>query len=227
MAVKFWTLPRQLCCRGMCKLLSRCDTIQWCSYTQTDFPSNLNYDRKIVSEMGLWPNADLFSTNKLKFLKKRHKSVLSKQRLQNGAILFMPQCDKLVAPRRERSGARGMVCKWQIRIITAKTPHEFISEEEGIYDVIQDTKPTAVWYNTEGIVVSHHDDVIKFSVSLAICEGNPPVIGGFPSQRPVTRSFDVFFDLRPNKRLSNQSRRRWCETPLRSLWRHCNGTCTM
>ena len=27
----------------------------------------------------------------------------------------------------------------------------------------------------------------------------------FPTQRPVTRSFDVFFDLRPNKRLSKQS----------------------
>ena len=26
--------------------------------------------------------------------------------------------------------------------------------------------------------------------------------GDFPAQRPVTRSFDVFFDLRPNKRLS-------------------------
>ena len=26
--------------------------------------------------------------------------------------------------------------------------------------------------------------------------------GEFPSQRPVTRSFDVFFDLHPNKRLS-------------------------
>ena len=29
--------------------------------------------------------------------------------------------------------------------------------------------------------------------------------GEFPAQRPVTRSFDVFFDLRPNKRLSKQS----------------------
>ena len=34
------------------------------------------------------------------------------------------------------------------------------------------------------------------------------VTGGFLSQRPVTRSFDVFFDVRPNKRLSKQSRRR-------------------
>ena len=33
--------------------------------------------------------------------------------------------------------------------------------------------------------------------------GNPPVTGGFPSQRPVTRSFDVFFYLRLNKRFSN------------------------
>ena len=28
--------------------------------------------------------------------------------------------------------------------------------------------------------------------------------GEFPAQRPVTRSFDVFFDLCPNKRLSKQ-----------------------
>ena len=44
------------------------------------------------------------------------------------------------------------------------------------------------------------------------------------SQRPVTRSFDVFFDLRPNKRLSVQSRGWWFETPSRPLWRHCNET---
>ena len=41
-----------------------------------------------------------------------------------------------------------------------------------------------------------------FSALLAICAGNSPVPGEFPAQRPVTRSFDVFFDLRPNKRLS-------------------------
>ena len=41
-----------------------------------------------------------------------------------------------------------------------------------------------------------------FSALLAICAGNSPVPGDFPAQRPVTRSFDVFFDLRLNKRLS-------------------------
>ena len=30
-----------------------------------------------------------------------------------------------------------------------------------------------------------------FSALLAICAGNSPVPGEFPSQRPVTRSFDV------------------------------------
>ena len=57
-----------------------------------------------------------------------------------------------------------------------------------------------------------------FSALLALCEGNSPVTGEFPAQRPVTRSFDVFFDLR----LSEQSWGWWFETPSRSLWRHSN-----
>ena len=39
----------------------------------------------------------------------------------------------------------------------------------------------------------------KFAALLAICEGNPQVTGGFPSQRPVTRSFDVFFWSTPEQ----------------------------
>ena len=72
-----------------------------------------------------------------------------------------------------------------------------------------------------------HDDVIKW-------EHFPrywPFVRGIHwspvnspgSQRPVARSFDVFFDLRLNKRMSKQPRRRWIETPSKhSLWRHCN-----
>ena len=63
----------------------------------------------------------------------------------------------------------------------------------------------------------------KFSASLALCLGISLVTGEFPSQRPVTWSFDVFFDLCLNKWLSKQSRRRWFEMPPRSLWHHCNG----
>ena len=43
---------------------------------------------------------------------------------------------------------------------------------------------------------------------------------------PLIKATDAerwcFFDRRPNKRLSTQSRRRWLETPPRSLWHHSN-----
>ena len=44
-----------------------------------------------------------------------------------------------------------------------------------------------------------------FSALLALCEVNSPVTGEFPAQRPVTQTFDIFFDLRLNKRLNKQS----------------------
>ena len=46
--------------------------------------------------------------------------------------------------------------------------------------------------------------------------------GEFPAQRPVTQSFDVFFDLCLNKRLSKQSWGWWFEMLSHPLWRHCN-----
>ena len=42
-----------------------------------------------------------------------------------------------------------------------------------------------------------------FSALLALCAGNSLVTGGFPSQRPVTRSFDAFFDLGLNVWVNN------------------------
>ena len=69
-----------------------------------------------------------------------------------------------------------------------------------------------------------HDDVIKckhFRVT-------GPLFGEFTSHRwihlkkPAMWSLTVFLDLRPNKRLCRQSRRRWFETPRRSLWRPFN-----
>ena len=64
-----------------------------------------------------------------------------------------------------------------------------------------------------------------FSALLAICAGNSPVPCEFPAQRPVTRSFDIFFDLLLNKRLRKQSWGWWFETLSRPLWRHCNARC--
>ena len=66
-----------------------------------------------------------------------------------------------------------------------------------------------------------------FSALLALCAGNSPVIGEFPSQRPVTWSFYVFSHLCLNKRLRKQSWDWWFETPPCSLWHHCNAQCTL
>ena len=64
----------------------------------------------------------------------------------------------------------------------------------------------------------------NFSALLAICAGNSPVPGEFPAQRQVTRSFDVFFDLHSNKRLSKQWWGWWFETLSCPLWRQRNAT---
>ena len=65
------------------------------------------------------------------------------------------------------------------------------------------------------VILKANDDVIKWKhfprywpALLALCAGNSPAIGELPSQRTVTQSFDVFFDLRLNKRLNKQSGRR-------------------
>ena len=63
-----------------------------------------------------------------------------------------------------------------------------------------------------------HHQMETFSALLALCVGNSPETGEFPTQRPATRSFDVFFDLRLSKRPWGW----WFGTPSWSSWRHCN-----
>ena len=70
-----------------------------------------------------------------------------------------------------------------------------------------------------------HDDVIKwkhFPRYWPFVQGILQWPVNSPHKRPVTQSFDVFFDLRLNKRLSKQSRGWWFEMPSHTLWRHCN-----
>ena len=75
----------------------------------------------------------------------------------------------------------------------------------------------------QGMLAWWRHQMERFSALLAICAGNSPVTGEFATQRPVTRSFDVYFDLRPKERLSKQWWGWWFETLSRSLWRHRNG----
>ena len=71
----------------------------------------------------------------------------------------------------------------------------------------------------------NHDDVIKckhFPRYWPFVRWIPRSPVNSPHKWPVTRSFDVFFDLCLNKRLSKQSWGWWFETPSCPLWRHRN-----
>ena len=67
-----------------------------------------------------------------------------------------------------------------------------------------------------------------FSALLAFCDGNPPVTGRFPSQRPVTQSF-VFSLICPwrngwgNNRDAGDLRRRHANYDVTIMWRTVTG----
>ena len=73
----------------------------------------------------------------------------------------------------------------------------FIASQRNAWNVIDYTRPNIRWILHDGVIKWKH-----FPRLQAICAGNSPAPGEFPAQRPVTRNFDVLFDLRLNKRLS-------------------------
>ena len=86
----------------------------------------------------------------------------------------------------------------------------------GDHKVIQDRTHTPI--NRRIISSWGRHQMETFSALLAICAGNSP------HKKPVTRSFNVFFDLRLNQPLSKQWWGWWFETLSRSVWLHCNGS---
>ena len=124
---------------------------------------------------------------------------------------------------------------WSYSVLPIAEGNKFRQHYDGIRNILK-----AVWYPIKCVPVWFHVSKIyalivsiivvsqiwwrhqmeTFSVLLAICAGNSPVPSEFHAHRPVTRSFDVFFDLRLNKRLSKQSWSWWFETLSRPLWRH-------
>ena len=101
------------------------------------------------------------------------------------------------------------------------TGHRWIETSRRIYDIIVMGKGKPIPQDNKWWWWRYERET--FSALLALCAGNSPVNGEFPSQRPVTWSFDVFFDLCLNKRLSKQSWGWWFQTPSCPSWRHCNG----
>ena len=107
-------------------------------------------------------------------------------------------------------------CKlWVLcHMLWMQVPPEFI--------VTNDWASCGIWasaVNGQFMMTSSNGNI--FRVTGPLC-GEFTGPGEFPTQWPVTRSFDVFFDLCLNKRLSKQPWGWWFETPLWSLWRQCN-----
>ena len=96
------------------------------------------------------------------------------------------------------------------------------------------TMTTAMWWQVKNKSVLEYTEDIPYGTGHTLCflrddvikwkhfpRYRPFVRGINPAQRPVTRSFDIFFDLRLNKRLSKQSWGWWFETLSCPLWRQC------
>ena len=102
----------------------------------------------------------------------------------------------------------------------------FLAKEE-VSHIKEKTSFSAMKTRGAGVLFSAPDAMMTssngniFRVTGPLC-GEFTGPGEFPTQRPVTRSFDVFFDLRPNKRLSKQWPGWWFETLSRPFWRHRN-----
>ena len=78
-----------------------------------------------------------------------------------------------------------------------------------------------IWYAWHSIYMMTSSNGSIFRVTGHLC-GEFTGARGIPSKGLVTRSFDVFFDMRLNQRLSKQWWGWWFETLPRPLWRHCN-----
>ena len=105
--------------------------------------------------------------------------------------------------------------------------HRFrrVTQKIFIHDLISGGRPrTARWWTgirVRGLKMPHWRSFSWWRHQMETISALS-VTGEFPAQRPVTRSFDVFLDLRLNGRLSKQSWGWWFETPSRTLWRHSN-----
>ena len=126
-----------------------------------------------------------------------------------------------------RSIAQYNSCFYDIETRNLDRMHVFPTKKFGTGTILRHRLPESV-YQSPADPYWHkrkawwRHQMETFSALLAICAGNSPVSGEFSAQWPVTRSFDVFFDLCPNKRLSKQSWGWWFETPSGPLWRHSN-----
>ena len=97
------------------------------------------------------------------------------------------------------------------RVISRARISYYTHSIRGMYLLVSPLDACFFWHNTPNFCLCFVEgswcrfQMEIFSALLALCARKSSVSGELPKQRPVTRSFDVFFNLRLNKRLSKQS----------------------
>ena len=127
-----------------------------------------------------------------------------------------------MGPCMKPMGLKYEICAAQCYYASARGPPTCVDISPRVAARGQTHRCSGMKYLDTAEVTWWRHQLETFSALLALCVGNSPVAGEFPSQRPVTRGFVVCFDMRLNRGLSKQSWGWWFETPSRSLWRHCN-----
>ena len=177
-----------------------------CGYTLTDFPISIR-----LTSLALWQSSDCPSASKATLMNMdRYFMWIHYEQLHNHnkAKHNKTVCIFL-----------GLYCMLRFKLIHASKSDPcslaLSRRQQARYRLvkIRITLFTRPWWRHQ---------MKTFSALLAICAENSPVPGEFSTQRPVTRSFDVYFDLRPNKGLSKQLWGWWFETQSCPLWRHRN-----
>ena len=132
------------------------------------------------------------------------------ERDETTMIYFYHKCHETNAG----SWHNDMETSWNVNAFSITDP--LLWESIGLQRILTRSQ---LWW---GLCMMTSSNGSIFRVTGPLC-GEFTGPGEFPTQRPVTRSFDVFFDLRLNKRLSKQSWGWWCKALSRPLWRHRNG----
>ena len=152
------------------------------------------------------------------------RSSADERKLQSSASLVFLGKSTSGFPSKRTSNTKNVSIRWHPHVygLTRQTPVKWYSL---VLQVAVTNTTYVVWQlrNSSVLIGWWRHKMETFPALLVICAGNSPVTGEFPAQRPVTRSFDVFFDLRLNRRLSKQWWAWQFETLSRPLWCHRNG----
>ena len=130
-------------------------------------------------------------------------------------IFYTARINRIQFHRRAGTAKSYVISHIVLRVVNSLVPQRY-------YNVFFNKLRTHANVKVHELFSWWRQQVETFPALLAICERNSSVPGEFPAERPVTWNFDVFFELRLNKRLSKQSWGWWFETLSRPLWRHCN-----